>query len=433
MFVYMEIQELYHLFLEKENVSTDTRNIIKDSIFFALKGENFNANQFAQQALDNGASYVVVDDKNVVKSSKFILVDDVLTTLQNLANHHRKQFKIPVIGITGSNGKTTTKELIYTVLSKKYNTLATQGNLNNHIGVPLTLLSLKKDTEIAIIEMGANHIGEIEFLSNIAEPNFGIITNIGKAHIEGFGSYQGVVQTKSELYKFIKQSEGFLFVNEDDELLMDLSSEINRIGYGENAKNHDFKLVESSPNLKIAWDNNIITTNLYGKYNFPNIMAAICIGNYFNVDEQDIIDAITNYISTNNRSQFAKIAGNTYYLDAYNANPTSMNAAVDTFIEGKFSNKLMILGDMLELGNISYEEHLNIIEKALNNQLETIFVGNNFFELSDKYKTVKQLHFFKNHEEVISWFSNNQPKNKNILVKGSRGIKLEKIIEAQKV
>lgn len=433
MFVYMEIQELYHLFLEKENVSTDTRNIIKDSIFFALKGENFDANQFAQQALDNGASYVVVDDKNVVKSSKFILVDDVLTTLQNLANHHRKQFKIPVIGITGSNGKTTTKELIYVVLSKKYNTLATQGNLNNHIGVPLTLLSLKKDIEIAIIEMGANHIGEIEFLSKIAEPNFGIITNIGKAHIEGFGSYQGVIQTKSELYKFIKQSQGVLFVNEDDELLMDLSSEINRIGYGENAKSHDFKLIESSPNLKIVWDNNIIRTSLYGKYNFPNIMAAICIGNYFNVDEHDIIDAISNYVSTNNRSQFAKIAGNTYYLDAYNANPTSMNAAVDTFIEGEFSNKLMILGDMLELGSISYEEHLNIIEKALNNQLETIFVGNHFFSLSDKYKENEFLHFFKIYEEVIKWFVENNPKNRNILVKGSRGIKLEKIVEAQKI
>jgi UDP-N-acetylmuramoyl-tripeptide--D-alanyl-D-alanine ligase len=429
----MEIQELYHLFLEKENVSTDTRNIIKDSIFFALKGENFDANQFAQQALDNGASYVVVDDKNVVKSSKFILVDDVLTTLQNLANHHRKQFKIPVIGITGSNGKTTTKELIYVVLSKKYNTLATQGNLNNHIGVPLTLLSLKKDIEIAIIEMGANHIGEIEFLSKIAEPNFGIITNIGKAHIEGFGSYQGVIQTKSELYKFIKQSQGVLFVNEDDELLMDLSSEINRIGYGENAKSHDFKLIESSPNLKIVWDNNIIRTSLYGKYNFPNIMAAICIGNYFNVDEHDIIDAISNYVSTNNRSQFAKIAGNTYYLDAYNANPTSMNAAVDTFIEGEFSNKLMILGDMLELGSISYEEHLNIIEKALNNQLETIFVGNHFFSLSDKYKENEFLHFFKIYEEVIKWFVENNPKNRNILVKGSRGIKLEKIVEAQKI
>lgn len=429
----MEIQKLYTLFLEKENISTDTRNINKNCLFFALKGESFDGNQFAQQALDSGAAYAVVDDEHVVISDKYILVDDVLTTLQNLANHHRKQFKIPVIGITGSNGKTTTKELIYTVLSKKYNTLATQGNLNNHIGVPLTLLSLKKDTEIAIIEMGANHIGEIEFLSKIAEPNFGIITNIGKAHIEGFGSYQGVVQTKSELYKFIKQSEGFLFVNEDDELLMDLSSEINRIGYGENAKSHDFKLIESSPNLKIAWDNNIITTNLYGKYNFPNIMAAICVGNYFNVDEQDIIDAIANYISTNNRSQLAEIGENTYYMDAYNANPTSMNAAIDTFVEGKFSNKLMILGDMLELGSVSYEEHVNIIEKALSNQLETIFVGNNFFELSDKYKTVKQLHFFKNYEEVINWFSNNQPKNRNVLVKGSRGIKLEKIVEAQKV
>jgi len=432
MFVYMEIQELYHLFLEKENVSTDTRNIIKDSIFFALKGENFDANQFAQQALDNGAFYAVVDDKNVVKSDKFILVDDVLTTLQNLANHHRKQFKIPVIGITGSNGKTTTKELIFAVLSKKYKTLATKGNLNNHIGVPLTLLSLKADTEIAIIEMGANHIGEIEFLSKIAEPTFGIITNIGKAHIEGFGSYEGVIQTKSELYKFIKQNEGILFVNEDDELLMDLSSEINRIGYGENAKSYDFKLVESSPNLKIAWNNNLITTNLYGKYNFPNIMAAICIGDYFNVAKQDIIDAIANYVSTNNRSQFAEIGGNIYYLDAYNANPTSMNAAIETFIEGQFSNKLMILGDMLELGNVSDEEHCTIIEKALNNQLTTIFVGHNFFSLSDKYKDNELLHFFNNYEEVINWFTENSPKNRNILVKGSRGIKLEKIVEAQK-
>ena len=401
MFVCMEIQDLYYLFLEKENVSTDTRNIIKDSIFFALKGENFDANQFAQQALDNGASYAIVDDKNVVKSDKFILVDDVLTTLQSLANHHRKQFKIPVIGITGSNGKTTTKELIFAVLSKKYNTLATKGNLNNHIGVPLTLLSLKTDTEIAIIEMGANHIGEIDFLSKIAD-------------------------------KFIKQKEGTLFVNEDDKLLMDLSFEINRISYGENAKSHDFKLVESSPNLKIAWNNNIITTNLYGKYNFPNIMAAICIGDYFNVDEQDIIDAITNYVSTNNRSQFAEIRGNTYYLDAYNANPTSMNAAIETFIEGHFSNKLMILGDMLELGNVSDEEHLVIIEKAANNHLNTIFVGNNFFSFSDKYKNNKLLHFFKSYEEVIKWFVENNPKNKNILVKGSRGIKLEKIVEAQK-
>lgn len=432
MFVYMEIQELYHLFLEKENVSTDTRNIIKDSIFFALKGENFDANQFAQQALDNGASYAVVDDKNVVKSDKFILVDDVLTTLQNLANHHRKQFKIPVIGITGSNGKTTTKELIFAVLSKKYKTLATKGNLNNHIGVPLTLLSLQPDTEIAIIEMGANHIGEIEFLSKIAEPTFGIITNIGKAHIEGFGSYEGVIQTKSELYKFIKQNEGILFVNEDDELLMDLSSEINRIGYGKNAENHDFKLVESSPNLKIAWNNKVITTNLYGKYNFPNIMAAICIGDYFNVGDHDIIDAISNYVSTNNRSQFAEIGGNIYYLDAYNANPTSMNAAIETFIEGKFSNKLMILGDMLELGNVSEEEHRTIIEKAVNNHLATIFVGNNFFSLSDKYKDNELLHFFNNYEEVINWFTENSPKNRNILVKGSRGIKLEKIVEAQK-
>lgn len=432
MFVYMEIQELHHLFLDKENVSTDTRNIIKNSIFFALKGENFDANQFAQQALDNGASYVVVDDKKVVKSDKYILVDDVLTTLQHLANYHRKQFKNPVIGITGSNGKTTTKELIFAVLSKKYKTLATKGNLNNHIGVPLTLLSLQPDTAIAIIEMGANHIGEIEFLSKIAEPTFGIITNIGKAHIEGFGSYEGVIQAKSELYKFIKQTEGVLFFNEDDELLMDLSSEINRIGYGENAENHNFKLLESSPNLKIEWNNKVITTNLYGKYNFPNIMAAICIGDYFKVSEQDIVDAIANYVSTNNRSQFAQIGGNTYYLDAYNANPTSMNVAIETFIEGKFLNKLMILGDMLELGNVSDEEHHTIIEKAVNNHLATIFVGNNFFSLSDKYKDNKLLHFFNNYEEVIKWFSENNPKNRNILVKGSRGIKLEKIVEAQK-
>lgn len=432
MFVYMEIQKLHQLFLEKGNVSTDTRNIIKDSIFFALKGDNFDANQFAQQALDNGASFVVVDNEKVVTSDKYIVVDDVLITLQQLANYHRKQFKIPVIGITGSNGKTTTKELIFAVLSKKYKTLATKGNLNNHIGVPLTLMSLKPDTEIAIVEMGANHIGEIAFLSKIAEPTFGIITNIGKAHIEGFGNYQGVIKTKYELYKFIKQHEGILFINTDDELLMDLSLEINRVGYGESAKNHDFKLIESSPNLKLTWKDNIITTNLYGKYNFPNIMAAICIGDYFNVSENDIMDAITTYVATNNRSQFTQIGENTYYLDAYNANPTSMKAAMETFIEGKFSNKLMILGDMLELGNVSEEEHSFVVEKAENNQLETIFVGSNFFLLSEKYKDNKLLHFFKNYEEVIDWFAENNPKSRNILVKGSRGIKLEKIVEAQK-
>lgn len=427
----MKIQELYKLFLEKGNVSTDTRKIIKDSLFFALKGENFDGNKFAQHAIDNGASYAIVDDSTIANHTNILFVEDVLITLQQLANYHRKRLNIPVIGITGSNGKTTTKELINAVLSKKYKTVATIGNLNNHIGVPLTILSITNECEIAIIEMGANHQKEIAFLCHIAEPNYGIITNIGKAHIEGFGSFEIVIQTKSELYHFIKEHEGILFVNEDDALLVKLSKEMNTVFYGNSAAFCQANLISSSPVLELEWKNQLITTQLYGSYNFTNILAALCIGTYFKVDEHKMVEAISAYKPTNNRSQLVEIVDNRFYLDAYNANPTSMNAAIDTFIENKEQHKLMILGDMLELGTISEVEHLQIIEKVLHSKIKTLFVGKIFSALGVNYQ-INLISFFENYLQAAAWLKNESLSNFNILIKGSRGIQLEKILEKLK-
>lgn len=424
----METLQLYELFKKHPIVCTDSRKIIPNSIFFALKGENFNGNTFAEKAITLGAAYSIVDEKEYATKPNIIYVEDTLIALQQLANHHRNQFSIPIIGITGSNGKTTTKELIYTVLSQKYNTLATTGNLNNHIGVPLTLLNLNKQHEVAIIEMGANHTKEIEFLCEIAAPNFGIITNIGKAHIEGFGSYEGVIKTKSELYSAIKTTKGILFVNKDDELLVDLSNNNNCVYYGKTADFCNATLLATTPFLKLKWKAKTINTQLYGNYNFPNILAAICIGTYFKVADDAIIKAIANYTSTNNRSQLVKTGSNLIYLDAYNANPTSMNAAIATFIEQTNQNKLMVLGDMLELGAISAEEHQLIIEKAIAAKINTLFVGKNFGALAHKYKN-GTVHFFENNLKAADWIKATNVTNATILIKGSRGIQLEKIVE----
>lgn len=429
MFVGMETEKLYTYFKQCNGVCTDTRKITSNSLFFCLKGENFDGNQFAHQAIDNGAKYVVVDDEKVATSEKFLLVKNVLEALQELANYHRKQFNIPVIGITGSNGKTTTKELIYTVLSKKYNTIATVGNLNNHIGVPLTLLTIQPSTEIAIIEMGANHLNEIEFLCRIAAPNYGLITNIGKAHIEGFGSYEGVIKTKSEMYDFVGQHQGKLFVNADDDLLMDLSERLDKITYGVNSKHNNLTFISGNPVLKLIWNDIEITTHLYGKYNFPNVGAAIAIGNFFNVASEEIITAIQGYVATNNRSQLLEKKSNTFYLDAYNANPTSMNAAIDSFVEGEFGNKLLILGDMLELGEIAEKEHDFIVQRIIQSKLDAYLVGKHFRTLSKQYADYKNIHFFENFHEVISYLKTHPIENKNVLVKGSRGIQLERIVE----
>jgi UDP-N-acetylmuramoyl-tripeptide--D-alanyl-D-alanine ligase len=417
----MKIKALYEIFKTHSNISTDHRKVVPNCLFFALKGANFNGNKFSKDALKNGASFAIIDEKEYKTSEQFILVENVIETLQKLANHHRKQFNIPFIGITGTNGKTTTKEFINSVLSKKYKTTYTQGNLNNHIGVPLTILSIKKNCEIAIIEMGANHIGEINFSCNIAEPNYGIITNIGKAHIEGFGSIEGIKKTKNELYQFIQSKNGNLFVNNEDETLLELSKNIKKQTYG-NAKANCFgKLISSTPSVKLNWNNKLITSNLYGAYNYQNILAAICIGKYFNVASDDIKKAIEEYYPTNNRSQIIENNTNTIFLDAYNANPTSMNAAIDTFIENDSSNKLMILGDMLELGDTSIEEHQAIVNRIEKLKINTLFIGKEFNSINDKYNFT----YLENVDKVIEWLKHSSLINHQILIKGSRGIRLE--------
>lgn len=424
----MKIQELYTHFLKHPIVCTDTRDIQSGAIFFALKGANFNGNEFAEQALQAGCSLVVIDEAKFKKDDRYFLVEDVLTALQQLANYHRKQLKIPVIAITGTNGKTTSKELLNAVLSEKYKVLATKGNLNNHIGVPLTLLNISKDHEIAIIEMGANHQGEIAMLCTIAEPDYGMITNIGKAHLEGFGGPEGVIKAKNELYQFIKQKNGKLFVNADNELLKKLSEGIDRVTFG-TSDNDDFtgSFVESNPFVKLKYNNTTISTQLVGKYNFENILAAACIGHYFKVSEQQIKTGLEKYVPSNNRSQVMQTKNNLLLLDAYNANPSSMNAAIENFAQMDQLNKMVILGDMLELGEDSEKEHTAIVnllkQKNITNAL---LVGNYFIEAG------KAIHAktFANSDQVLDHLKQHPVKNTTILIKGSRGIKLEKVVDA---
>ena len=417
----MKIETLYKIFEIHPHISTDTRKVENNCLFFALKGEKFNGNKFAQNALSKGASYAIIDEEEYKTSDQFILVANVLETLQKLANFHRQQFKIPFIGITGTNGKTTTKEFINAVLSKQYKTSFTQGNLNNHVGVPLPLLSIPSSCEMAIIEMGANHIGEIDFLCQITEPNFGIITNIGTAHIEGFGSAQGVKKTKNELYQFISSTNGKLFVNNEDDLLTELSNNIPKHTYGNFKADCSGQLLSSTPSVKLEWNNKTISANLYGSYNYQNILAAICIGNYFNVPSNDIKNAIEEYFPTNNRSQIIESNTNTIFLDAYNANPTSMNAAIDTFSENMSNNKIMILGDMLELGDISGDEHQKIVSKIEKLNTKTIFVGKEFNAIANKYNFT----YLENVNRVIDWLKHTELCHYQILIKGSRGIRLE--------
>ncbi len=429
--------ELYSHFLKHPVVCTDTRDIKPNCIFFALKGDNFNANQFAEEALKKGASLVVIDEEKYKKDERYFLVKDVLTTLQQLANYHRKQLSIPIIGITGSNGKTTSKELINEVLSQKYNVLATKGNLNNHIGVPLTLLSITNEHEMAIVEMGANHQGEIEMLCNIAEPNFGMITNIGKAHLEGFGGEQGVIKAKNEMYVFIKKSGGKLFVNTDNELLKNLSTSINRVSYG-TSNDVDFigVFIESNPFVKLKckakndtkniFEKELITTQLIGKYNFENILGAACIGNYFNVSEAEIKIGIENYIPSNNRSQVMQTKYNLLLLDAYNANPSSMNAAIENFSQMNQANKMVILGDMLELGDDSEKEHNAIVNLLQQKNITNVILVGKYFQQAGQKINAKA---FSTSDELLEYFKINSIKNHTILVKGSRGIKLEKVVE----
>lgn len=429
----MNITDLYDLFLTSNGVTTDTRNIIKGGLFFALKGGNFNGNEFAYQAIEAGAKAAIIDDPKY-RSCDTILVDDVLKALQDLANHHRKQFDIPFIGITGSNGKTTTKELIYSVLSQSFKTHATAGNFNNHIGVPLTLLAMPKDTEMAIIEMGANGLNEIGFLSNIAEPTHGIITNIGKAHLEGFGSYEGVLKTKKELYDFIRKEEGTIFRNAQLDYLTDIGAGIQSFTFG-NSGNEDMtgELIESFPFLKIQSSTLDCTINsqVLGVYNFDNILAAMSIGHFFGMTADKIKAGVESYVPSANRSQLMDYNGGKVILDAYNANPTSMQAAVSNFLALPYENKHMILGDMFELGDDSAEEHEALIQLVIDNQIQekTVFVGKLFKDAIVQLKLEGVIKSFEDSSSLKPWFQSQEHKDSCFLIKGSRGIALEEILE----
>ena len=422
---------IYPIFIEHPTISTDSRHVKPNSLFFALKGDSFNGNEFAAQALEQGAMYAFVDEVPYAVNERCILVKDVLSTLQELARHHRRQFNIPVVGITGTNGKTTTKDLAYAVLSKKYNTLATKGNLNNHIGVPLTLLNLTKETEIALIEMGANHPGEIDFLCHIAQPDFGIITNIGRAHLEGFGGLEGVIQTKTELFRFLRQKGGRIFLNNLDRLLKEHATGIKTITYGNAPADVVSIRIISDPFVTMYLQfhnqaNLIIESQLYGRYNGSNILAAASIGQQFGVSPEHIKMAIEVYQSDNNRSQITKTENNLLILDAYNANPGSMEAALTTFAETEYPYKTVILGDMLELGSESDHEHQRILELLDRLGFTRIYlVGEVFTRLNAKRENL----CFHDSELAKLWLGHHKIINATVLIKGSRGIKLEKIVD----
>jgi UDP-N-acetylmuramoyl-tripeptide--D-alanyl-D-alanine ligase len=420
----MMIENIYSKYLECNSISTDTRQIEKGCLFFALKGENFNGNKFADDALSKGAKYVVVDEKEYATTLSHILVDDVLTTLQKLAKHHRKQLSIPIIGLTGSNGKTTTKELIQSVLKQKFNVFATKGNLNNHIGVPLSILSITQQHEIAIIEMGANHQKEIAFLCTISQPDFGVITNIGKAHLEGFGGEEGVKKGKKELYDYIKSHQKHIFINKSDEVLNSIAEGIHQIGYGKNTQ-IDAQLKEGEEfltfQLNVHHQSVMVKTNLVGTYNLPNALCAAAIGYEFGLSFKEICKGLEEYQPDNNRSELRKTNYNTLILDAYNANPSSMKAALDNFSQQQ-GDKLAILGDMFELGESSQQEHQEIADYADKLQVKCFLVGD-YFNNTNTYADT-----FSSKQELIEYLEENPLKNKLILIKGSRGMKLEQII-----
>lgn len=421
------IDYIYKIYRQHPEICIDTRQISVGCIFFALKGPNYNANEFALNALNNGAAYAIVDEEKYVLDERFILVQDSLKCLQELANFHRKKLNCPIIGITGTNGKTTSKELCYEVLSQKYKVTATKGNLNNHIGVPLSLLSISTDTEIAIIEMGANHLGEIEFLCSLAEPTHGIITNIGKAHLEGFGSVEGVIKTKTELYNFLSEKRAPIFIKDNQQILIDkLPLNCQAISYGQlESSSYKIQSKGAQPFVKVNAEGNTIDSKLIGEYNFDNIALSIAIGLEFGVNIKQIKEAIENYTPTNNRSQLIETKTNTILLDAYNANPMSIEKAIQNMVQIEQDSKVMILGDMFELGEESEKEHINIINNCLNSGVQKIYLVG---ELFNKYNA-SAFSSFKTTAELIIELKKHPIKDAFVLIKGSRGMRLENVVE----
>ena len=428
-----EISELYHYFLRHPLVTTDTRNCPLGSIFFALRGESFDGNKFALLAIEKGCSLAVVDDPVYKGMANMFFVEDVLVALQQLANHHRKQLNIPIIGITGSNGKTTTKELVSSVLAKKYKVYFTPGNLNNHIGVPLTLLAMDSSTEMGVVEMGANHPGEIALLCEIAEPDFGIITNIGKAHIEGFGSYEGVRKTKGELYDHLSQKNGVVFVNANDEVLMGMSSHMQRELYGIDRPEAmvSGSDVCVSPFLSFSWngkDGNAVShvqSQMVGTYNVDNFLAAVAVGKWFGVADEDINQALSDYTPVNNRSQLIHGENNTVLMDAYNANPSSMAVALENFNAISHPQKIAVIGSMKELGHVSEEEHQRVVEMLRTANVMKVYLVGDEFSFADGQPGMT---VFNKVDELIEQLKQVPLKDAFILVKGSRGNKLETIL-----
>lgn len=435
----MEIATLYKLFQENQNISTDTRNILPGCLFFALRGATFNGNLFAEKALELGASFAVVDEPISVENKRIVRVSDVLETLQALARYHRDQLKIPIVGVTGTNGKTTTKELLQAVLSQKFNTYATKGNLNNHIGVPLSILAIKSNTELAIIEMGANHIGEIAFLCGISKPGLGLITNVGKAHLEGFGSFEGVKKAKGELYDWLEGHEGVLFLQGDNSHLLSMAN--NRsfkqiLTYGlDEANNISGELLSINPVLKLCWrsvkaygcDSQLVSTNLTGSYNLENVLAAVAVGLYFGLRPEEINRGIERYTPTNNRSQIMRTNKNTVICDYYNANASSMWAALDNLESLEADQKVSILGDMYELGNEAPEEHRRLIARVHAMPLSRkIFIGKNFFEQRQDTDNVE---YYESLDAAQKALEKKPLENTTILLKASRGMAFEGLLQ----
>lgn len=425
----MDIEKLYAKFLESGKVSTDTRQITPGSIFFAIKGDRFNANTFASQALEKGALYVVLDESEYATNDRCIVVNNVLETLQKLALHHRNQLKIPLIGLTGSNGKTTSKELLQAVLSKKYKTYATKGNLNNHIGVPLTLLAIDNTIEIAVIEMGANHLGEIAFLCSISNPTHGFITNIGRAHIGMFGGFENILRAKSELYQHLIAHGGTVFINSQNEILANMAKRIKEpVFYPAKGDYYHGELIDADPFVKIKAENGMqVQTKLIGAYNFENIMAALCIGKYFKVDSIQAHQAIESYEPGNMRSQMVKKGSNTVILDAYNANPSSMQAAIENLAALKSNGKVLILGDMFELEEEAEKEHKLIGKLIREKKFENVYLCGTLFKSA--LSEIPSAKYFEHKKELIEELKHNPLTNATILVKASRGIGLETIVE----